>query len=48
MDRITNQKVLRRMGKEKEVALTIKTRKLQYLGHVMQGKKYQLLLLIMQ
>jgi len=38
--------VLRRMRKEKELILTIKKRKLQYLGHVMRGNKYQLLQLI--
>lgn len=47
-ERVTNVEVLRRMQKEKELILTIKKRKLQYLGHVMRGDKYQLLQLIIQ
>ena len=47
-ERVTNVEVLRRMQKEKELVLTIKERKLQYLGHVMRGDKYRLLQLIIQ
>ncbi|XP_045463850.1 uncharacterized protein LOC123673410 [Harmonia axyridis] len=39
-DRITNIEVLRRIGREKEVERTIKERKLQYLGHIMRGEKW--------
>lgn len=48
VDRITNAEVMRRMCKEKEIISTIKKRKLQYLGHIMRGEKYQLLQIIMQ
>ncbi|KAH1015725.1 hypothetical protein HUJ04_007067 [Dendroctonus ponderosae] len=40
--------VMRRMVKEAEVVLTIKRRKLEYLGHIMRREKCQLLQLIMQ
>ena len=46
--KITNVEVMRRMHKEREVILTIKKRKLQYLGHITRGRKYQLLQTIMQ
>lgn len=48
VDRVTNDEVLRKMKKEKEVLNTIKIRKLQYLGHVMRGEKYVLLQIIIQ
>lgn len=48
VDRITNIEVLQRLGKETELNTEIKIRKLQYLGHVMRGDKYQLLQVIMQ
>ena len=35
-------------GKEYEVINTIKARKLQYLGHIMRGQRYEMLRLIMQ
>ncbi|CAG9831376.1 unnamed protein product [Diabrotica balteata] len=48
VDRVRNNEVLRRIGKEKEVELTIiKERMLQYLGYVMRGEKYGILRLIM-
>ena len=47
-DRVTNTEVLRRMGKAKELIETIKSRKLEYLGHVARGAIYSLLRLIMQ
>ncbi|CAG9837924.1 unnamed protein product [Diabrotica balteata] len=47
-DKITNQVVLDRINKQKEVVLSVKMRKLQYLGHIKRENKYQLLQLIMQ
>ena len=44
----TNTEVLREMGKECEMVNTIKMRKLQYLGHVMRGQRYEMLRLIIQ
>ncbi|XP_030765063.1 uncharacterized protein LOC115889262 [Sitophilus oryzae] len=38
MDRVTNEEVLRRMGKDKELLSTVKERKLQYVGHTMRAK----------
>lgn len=36
-DRITNQKVQERMGKEKELLTTIKDRKLEYMGDIIRN-----------
>jgi len=48
-DHITNVTVLERMNKNLELVTTIKTRKLQYLGHFMRHpEKYSLLQLIIQ
>ena len=47
-DKVTNDEVMRRMGKRKEILNTVKIRKLQYLGHVMRGEKYHLLQLVIQ
>lgn len=48
-DHITNLRVLERMGKDKELLLLIKTRKLEYLGHIMRNsQRYELLQLILQ
>lgn len=44
----TNVEVLREMGKERELITSIKARKLQYLGHIMRGNKYELMRVIMQ
>lgn len=44
----TNVEVLREMGKERELITSIKARKLQYLGHMMRGNKYELMRVIMQ
>ncbi|VEN38199.1 unnamed protein product [Callosobruchus maculatus] len=38
----------RRTGREKEIVDIIKKRKLEYLGHIMRGKKYELLQLIVE
>lgn len=49
VDRVTNVEVLRRMGKECEILMTVKTKKLEYLGHVMRNQeRYGLLQLILQ
>jgi hypothetical protein len=47
-DRVQNEVVLRRMKKGLELLDNIKTRKLQYFGHIMRGEKYRLLQLIIQ
>ena len=47
--RVTNEEILRRMGKAKEVLATVKRRKLQYLGHIMRHEeRYQLPICILQ
>lgn len=43
-DKITNIEVLRRMNKETEIIKTVKSRKLQYLGHIMRNEKRYILL----
>ena len=43
IEHTTNEEVLRRMGKTKEVTFTIKRRKMEYLGHIMRNNKYRLL-----
>jgi hypothetical protein len=48
-DRVTNQLVLERMGKQKELLTTIKTRKLEYFGHILRNnQRYNILQLILQ
>lgn len=47
-DRVTNEEVIRGMGKEREIMNIIKARKLEYLGHIMRGEKYHLLQVIIQ
>lgn len=44
----TNIEVMQQMGKHKELLTTIKERKLQYLGHIMRGERYEILRLIME
>jgi len=39
IDRITNEEVLRRMGCETEIMLTVKRRKLEYFDHMMRNNK---------
>ena len=46
--RKTNEEVLRQMDKRKELLTTIQERKLQYIGHVMRGKRYEILRLIIE
>lgn len=45
---ITNEEIINRIGKKKEIVQTLKERKLQYLGHIMRHDKYRLLQLILQ
>ena len=47
-DHITNEEVLRRMNKERELLVTVKKRKACYLGHIFRSEKYNLLQLIVQ
>jgi hypothetical protein len=49
IDRISNQRVLEKMGKQKELLNTIKARKLEYIGHIMRNnQRYNTLQLILQ
>lgn len=49
IERITNDEILQRMEKDREILTTIKTRKLQYLGHIMRNEsRFQLLQVIIQ
>lgn len=48
VQKVTNDEVMRRMKKEREIINTMKIRKLQYLGHVMRGERYRFLQEIMQ
>lgn len=48
VQRITNDEVLQRMQKQKEILNTIKERKMQYLGYVMRGGRYEILRLIIE
>jgi len=44
---ISNATVLQKMQKKKELLMTIKTRKLEYLGHIVRNnQRYRLLQLI--
>lgn len=46
---ITNERVIERMNKDKEVRKTIQIRKLVYLGHIMRiEERYELLQLVLQ
>lgn len=47
-ERITNEEVLRRVGKERELLTTNKRRKVAYLGHIMRNQKYDILQLIIE
>lgn len=48
IQRITNEEVLRRMGCEPEIMLTVKRRKLEYFGHIMRNSKFRILQNIVQ
>ncbi|KAL3268742.1 hypothetical protein HHI36_007844 [Cryptolaemus montrouzieri] len=47
-DHITNEEVLRRLDKHREILFTVKKRKMEYFGHIMRHEKYRLLQLIIQ
>lgn len=47
-EHVTNVEVLRRMEKGVEILHEVKKRKLQYLGHIMRGQRYEILQLIIQ
>ena len=44
-EKITNKEVLRRMGTDREIVRQFKTRKLQYLGHLIRHNSSQLQLI---
>ena len=48
VDRVTNEEVLLRLSKLTELNTEVKIRKLQYLGHIMRGTRYQMLQVIIQ
>lgn len=49
MDKITNIEILNRLNKTTEIVRTIKTRKLEYLGHISRHpEKYGILLIILK
>lgn len=45
--KVSNVKVLQRVARSRELLLTIKKRKVDYLGHILRHERYQLLQLIM-
>lgn len=48
-NQITIQRVLERIGKQKELLTTIKSQKLKYIGHIKgNNQKYNILQLILQ
>lgn len=47
MEHVTNGEVLHRINKKKEIS-RIKKRKLEYLGHIIREKRYELLWLIIE
>ncbi|XP_045537894.1 uncharacterized protein LOC123721881 [Papilio machaon] len=46
IQKVSNVRVLQRVGKNRELLQTIKQRKVAYLGHVLRHEKYHLLQLI--
>ena len=46
--RVTNEEVLRRMKKQRELFTNIKKRKTAYLGHILRNEKYKILQLILE
>ena len=48
MAKISNEEVLRRVNRDRELFNIIKKRKTAYLGHIMRNSKYQLLQLIIE
>lgn len=47
-ERVSNEEILSRMSKDREMLYTIKRRKVDYFGHLMRNPKYQLLQLIIE
>lgn len=47
-DRVTNDEILRRIGRDRELMLNVKKKKTSYFGHIMRNSKYQLLQLIVE
>lgn len=47
-DLLSNDEVLRRARVERQIMITVKCRKIAYLGHILRGEKYHLLQLIMK
>lgn len=45
--KVTNVKVLERIGQKRALMLTVKQRKISYLGHVLRHQRYSLLQLVM-
>lgn len=48
VQRVTNEKMLSRVGKQKELLLTVKQQKTNYIGHIMRGEKNEFLRLIIK
>lgn len=49
VEKVRNEEVVRRMGKDLELVVEIKRRKLEYFGHIMRHpEKYEILHLIME
>jgi ribosomal 50S subunit-associated protein YjgA (DUF615 family) len=48
IQKVSNIEVLARMRKEKELLVTVKKKKLQYLGHILRGRKYEILRVILE
>lgn len=48
VDHISNETVLQRLNKNREILGTIKRRKTAYFGHIMRNQKYEMLQLILQ
>lgn len=44
----TNMEIFDHMGKNKELILKIKERKLQNLGHIMRGERYEIIRMIIE
>lgn len=47
-EHISNETVLKRMGRDRKLLITIKKRKTSYLGHIYRGENYGFLRLIME
>lgn len=47
-DRVSNERVLRMLFKDRELLATVKRRKMEYLGHIVRGPKYVTLQTILQ